>query len=147
MGTAKAKSFGLFPHTYGRRDPADRLHTTTTSPPGQTSPGRAVAVHSLESDALTNPVTNRPRFPWSKTWCCRRTVGAGPGLFQPRRHPLAARGWHRNHCYGETSNAAGGFTSGNSQRSPKTHHPAHARSDSKKGRERPMGDRSWDSFA
>ncbi len=32
MGTAKAISFGLFPHTFGRQEPADRLHTTTTSP-------------------------------------------------------------------------------------------------------------------
>jgi hypothetical protein len=40
MGTAKAISFGLFPHTSGRRDPADRLHTTTTSPfPGYVTLG------------------------------------------------------------------------------------------------------------
>ena len=30
--TAKAKSSGLFPHTRGRRDPADRLHTIARSP-------------------------------------------------------------------------------------------------------------------
>ncbi|MFK4637129.1 hypothetical protein ABIA52_000018 [Paenarthrobacter histidinolovorans] len=32
MGTAKAISFGLFPHTCGRRDPSARLHTTARSP-------------------------------------------------------------------------------------------------------------------
>ena len=32
MGTAKAISFGLFPHTCGRRDPPDRLHIIARSP-------------------------------------------------------------------------------------------------------------------
>lgn len=47
MCTAKAISFGLFPCTWGRRDPADRLYTTTTSPLRQTRLRGAVAVHSL----------------------------------------------------------------------------------------------------
>lgn len=38
MGTAKAKSFGLFPHSCARRDPPDRLHTNASSPPVPTSP-------------------------------------------------------------------------------------------------------------
>lgn len=38
MGTAKAKSSGLFPYTHGRRDPTDRLHTNARSPPTLISP-------------------------------------------------------------------------------------------------------------
>jgi hypothetical protein len=38
MGTAKAKSFGLFPHPCARPDPPDRLHTITRSPFARTSP-------------------------------------------------------------------------------------------------------------
>lgn len=47
MGTAKAKSSGLFPHTCGRRDPMAHPHTTTRSPTPQISPVLPVDVHGF----------------------------------------------------------------------------------------------------
>lgn len=87
MGTAKAKTFGLFPHTCGRPDPPDRLHTTTTSPKRGHSPGRAVAVHSLDMQSVNNGnVSHGPGLNAG-----RHTTRAGPASFQPGRHTQFTR--------------------------------------------------------
>ena len=67
MGTAKAKSFGLFPHPCARRDPPDRLHTNARSPQAGTSPPGPANVHSLgpgSSPTGSRRRTERgPKFP------------------------------------------------------------------------------------
>lgn len=48
LGTAKAQPFGLFPHTDGRPDPTERLHTTARSPRAHNSPQGPALLHSLQ---------------------------------------------------------------------------------------------------
>ena len=92
MGTEKAKSFGLFPHTCGRQEPS--------RPPAHNRQvtccfrlafwGRRMCTAWCARTRLLRSESRAP-FPWSKTRRCHPTKRPWPGSFQQgQQHPKPA---------------------------------------------------------
>jgi hypothetical protein len=104
MGTAKADSFGLFPHTCGRLDPADRLHTIARSPRARNPPKGPAILHSLQGGGTARPAAfpmvhdSRPRPARIRGRPSRLWATKGNAARCPRTHQWPSRSRDGHWC-------------------------------------------------